>query len=261
MKKEYVINTIASILSILLTLFIWHKFLLSGNSAILIMFIPIFYIFLKKVIEKENKRKFILSSILAISFAIIELVCASINEDYTLNHIWDKWTILNFVGLAIIAWGIISTIYTFLEENEWKDKTIKLLDSKWSFLTYAGLLLIAWIPYFLRYYPGLLTSDSCAQMAQAIGNAPLSNHHPILHTGIISLFVNLGRSIFGNINTGVALYTVFQMIAMASMFSFILVYMKKKNVPCIIRIIALVCFIQYIHYLVLLCGKMYYLQE
>lgn len=245
MKKKYLTNVIAGVLSILLVFFIWHNFSLNGNSAILVMFIPIFYIFLKRVMEKENKRKFIISTVIAVSFAVIELVGKSINEDYTLAHIWDQWILLNFLGTEVIAWSIVSTIYTFLEENEWKAKTIKILDSKWSFLVYALLILIAWIPYFLTYYPGILTSDSCTQVAQAIGNTALNNHHPILHTGIISLFINLGRNVFGNINTGVAFYSIFQMIAMASMFSIVLVYMNKKNVPWTIRIIALLYYMFY----------------
>lgn len=249
--KKYTSNLIAGLLAILLVLFVWHRFLMSGNSVIVIMLLPVFYYFLKRVIEKENKRKFIISIIIAIAFSIIELVCMSINVDYTLNHILDKWTLLNFVGYTILAWSVISTIYTIMEESKLPVKNLKigklelLAESKWSFIINVIVILLAWLPYFLRYYPGLLTADSCTQVAQAIGMAELSNHHPIFHTGIISLFVNLGRTIFGNINTGVAFYTIFQMIAMAIMFSIVLGYLSKRKAPLLVRIVALLYYMFY----------------
>lgn len=249
--KKYTSNIIAGLLAIWLLLFVWHRFLMSGNSVILIMLLPVFYYFLKRVIEKENKRKFILSSIIAVVFATIEIICISINTDYTLNHILDKWTVLNFTGYAILAWSVISTIYTVIEENKLSVKNLKigklelLAESKWSFIINMILILLAWLPYFLRYYPGLLTADSCAQMAQAIGIAELSNHHPIFHTGIISLFVNLGKGVFGNINTGVVFYTIFQMIAMAIMFSIVLGYLSKRKAPLLVRIVALLYYMFY----------------
>lgn len=248
--KKYRNNIIAIILSLILVVFIWHKFLVSGNSIIFILIFMSNYYFLKKVIDNENKRKLIVSSIIAIAFAIIEIICTSINSDYTLNHI-DKWALVNFLGYAILAWSIISTIYTIFEKQDLKNEPIKienisiLSDTKISFLINIILILLAWIPYFLRYYPGLLTADSCAQMMQALGMSALSNHHPIFHTGLIALFVNLGKVVFGNINAGVAVYIIFQMIMMAVMFSAVLYYASKKDVPILIRVIMLLYYMFY----------------
>ena len=248
--KKYRNNIIAIILSLILVVFIWHKFLVSGNSIIFILIFMSNYYFLKKVIDNENKRKLIVSSIIAIAFAIIEIICTSINIDYTLNHI-DKWAPVNFLGYAILAWSIISTIYTIFEKQDLKNEPIKienisiLSDTKISFLINIILILLAWIPYFLRYYPGLLTADSCAQMMQALGMSALSNHHPIFHTGLIALFVNLGKVVFGNINAGVAVYIIFQMIMMAVMFSAVLYYASKKDVPILIRVIMLLYYMFY----------------
>ena len=58
MKKDTTKNIIAIVLALITTIFIWHKFLISGNTVLLITLIPVFYYFFKKVIENENKRKF-----------------------------------------------------------------------------------------------------------------------------------------------------------------------------------------------------------
>lgn len=249
--KKYKNNIIAIILSVILSIFIWHNFLVSGNSVIFILILVALYYFLKRTIDNENKRKFIISGIIALIFAIVEIICTSINTDYTLNNIINKWTIVNFVGYLILGWSIISNLYTFFCKHGIEDKKIKigkiefLTNNKISFVINMILIFIAWLPYFFRYYPGLLTADSCVQVSQAIGLSVLTNHHPIFHTGIISLFVNIGINLFNNINTGVALFILFQMITMSAVFAYILNYISKKNVPTIVKVIILLYYMLY----------------
>lgn len=251
MVKKNIKNIIAIILSIILVLFIWHTFLINGNTVILIILLLIFYKFFKQLLNKIEKRKVIICSIISILFALTELICTSINNDYTLNNILDKWIILNFLGYAILAWSSIVLIYNMFENNSLQLKNIKLgkyeilSDSIFSFFINIVLILLAWLPYFLRYYPGLLTADSCAQVAQALGIAQLTNHHPIFHTGIISIFINTGNLFLGDINKSVALYIIFQMIAMATAFSIVLKYISKKNAPLIVRIVILLYYMFY----------------
>lgn len=249
--KRYTKKIISVILSAILIFFIWHRFLVTGNSVIFPIMFIIFYQFINRMIKKIDKRKCIITSIIAIMFAIIEVICMSINEDFTLNHVLDKWFLLNFSGYAILMWLFISIVYNFLENhtlklNIKKIEQCKLFSNlKKTCFIYISLIFLAWLPYFLRYFPGLLTLDSCDQVAQAIGRIGFSNHHPILHTGIISVFVNIGKTITGNINIGVALYTLFQMFTMATMFSCVLIYLKKNQVPIIIRIALLLYYMFY----------------
>ena len=249
--KKYKNNILSLILALILIVFIWKKFLLDGNTIIFVLIFIALYNFLKKVIKEENKRKFIISGIIGIMFGIIEIVCTSINTDYTLNNILNKWNILNFAGYTILAWSLISWIYTKIEEYKPELKNIKIKNieilstGKISFIINMMLILVSWLPYFLRYHPGLLTADSCTQISQAIGASALSSHHPIFHTALISIFVNIGRALFNNINTGVALYTIFQMIIMSMIFSIVLRYLAKKEVPVFLRVITLLYYMLY----------------
>ncbi len=245
-------NIIAIILSLILVIFIWHKFLVSGNSVIFILLFIGFYYFLAEDFKNINKRKCIISLIIAVIFGLIEIVCSSININYTLENITDKWNIINFAGYTILAWSIILKVYSITEnykqcdEKEIRIGKIRILSSnRVSFLINMLLILIAWLPYFLRYYPGLLTADSCVQVNQAIGNSRLTSHHPVFHTSIISIFINIGVSVFNNINTGVALYTIFQMILLATMFSGVLQYLSKKKTPLNIKFIILLFYMFY----------------
>ena len=249
MKKECKL-IVSLILSLVTILFICHNFSINGNSVVLMMLFPILIIFFKKTLDNIDKRKDIVSIILSILFTIIEIICSSINKDFTLNNIVNKFVILNIAGYLILFWSAISNIYRFIDyfkKNQYTEENkIKILsgNNKWFWISFA-LIFAAWFPYFLRYYPGLLTADSCAQVAQAIGRATLTNHHPVFHTGIISLWVNIGINIFGNINKGIALYTIFQMLIMSIIFAIIINYLSRKEIPLFIRIMFLIYYMFY----------------
>ena len=58
----------------------------------------------------------------------------------------------------------------------------------------------------------------------------------------MGLFYNLGKSIFGGANAGVALYVVLQMIFASFIFSVLATYLYKKNIPNVIAYLTVVYF-------------------
>ena len=253
MKK----NIILTILSAILTGFVWHNFLVSGNNVIFIFLFIASFITMHYIFKENNKRKIIITSIVSIAFSVIEVICNSINMDYTLNHIINKWLVINFLGYYIISMVVMNCIFSFFE----KCKKIKignsiikiknqkinniLSNSKVQFCLCVLLMLIAWMPYFLRYFPGIVTSDSYSQIEMAIGEMDLSNHHPITHTGLIAIFVNIGVKILDDINLGIALYSIASMLIMAILHSCVLRYLRNKGISKIVRTIVLIYYMFY----------------
>lgn len=254
MKK----NIILAILSTILTIFIWHNFRISGNNIIFTFIFIASFSTMKHTLKDANKRKIIVTTIVSILFAIAEIVCNSINTDYTLNHIINKWLLINLVGYYIISMIIMNIVFYIFENfKNIKDKTLNIIkiknprinnmlsNAKIQFILCVILIFISWIPYFLRYYPGIVTPDSYSQIGMAIGNNKLSNHHPITHTGIIAIFINIGVNIFNNINTGIALYSLASMAIMAILGSCVLKYLRDKGLPRLIRAIVLLYYMLY----------------
>ena len=194
-----------------------------------------------------NKRMTIVTGILSIVFALIELICKSINYDYTLNHIFDKWILVNLIGYFTIAWCLITNLfYLFEKANLDNEKAKKILDSKiMHFLACALLMLIVWSPIFLRYYPGIATPDSSSQIYQTVGIDKVTDHHPFAHTAIISVFINIGTKLFNSVETGIALYSIFSMCFLATCFSLVLNYLKQIKVPSIVRLVILLWYMFY----------------
>jgi len=92
----------------------------------------------------------------------------------------------------------------------------------------VGLTVVYSLVWFLGFYPGVLTPDSLNQMNQIFTGA-YTNHHPYYYTMLIKFFVDIGQAIFHNINTGVAMYSLFQIIAMASAFSYMIMTLYQMK--------------------------------
>ena len=120
-KKDVVINSICFIGAIIFTLFIWHKFLASGNSVIFLALLYPIFLVLKNTMEDMDKRKIKIIGITSGIFSIIEVMCSSINIDYTLNSAFDKWLLINLIGYFTISWIIMNLlfkIYGFIENSK-----------------------------------------------------------------------------------------------------------------------------------------------
>lgn len=75
------------------------------------------------------------------------------------------------------------------------------------------------IVLFTCCYPGSLTPDSIDEIGQILSGS-YSNHHPFYYTILIYPFIQLGLNVFHNINTGVALFNIFQIIILSATFAY-----------------------------------------
>lgn len=79
------------------------------------------------------------------------------------------------------------------------------------FKTVFCTLLLVNLPYMALSYPGIFMGDSSSQISQGLGEAELTNHHPVTHTLILSAFLHLGKWI-GDENAGIFLYCLAQAV-------------------------------------------------
>lgn len=86
------------------------------------------------------------------------------------------------------------------------------------------------IPFFLVRYPGVLTGDSVHQMAQILGQEPYSNHHPWYYTMMIGVLFRIGQSLTGSVNCGIAAYTLFSMLFMATCFAAAITFLYYRQI-------------------------------
>ena len=187
---------------------------------------------------------------LSLVLAILEVIGKSIDLYGDLSGIINSWStvlksVVIFIGYLTIFFIVLANIFLKFDEAKVKNKVYKFFTcNKKSFFLIWGLIFIAWLPYFLNYFPGKLTADSMGQVYQSLFKIQFTNHHPVLHTLIIAIPMNIG-SLLKNNNIGVAMYSILQMLALSATFSWAIYYMAKKNVSLKVRIVAFIFYALY----------------
>ena len=120
------------------------------------------------------------------------------------------------LGLALFP--AIATVYSRLSEGGKPQQIRQRAGAVFglSFLVIAAV----WAVFFLIFYPGIAGEDAFWQLAQGLGTEPLSNHHPVAHTLIISFLFRTGLALFGTANAAAAFLSVCQMILLDLCWSF-----------------------------------------
>ena len=98
------------------------------------------------------------------------------------------------------------------------------------FILFTSLIMIFWLPYFFTLYPGGVSPDSISEIRSIQNGVISSDHHPVAHQLFMLIFYNLGFKIFGSVNAAVSTISFVQMIVMASIFSYVIIFLLKNGI-------------------------------
>ena len=141
-------------------------------------------------------------------FLLCFLICAAIN-----------------VLIAVAVWKSDSK-----RMNEPLQKAIgKIGDTKLLFLVW-GVIFVCWLPAYLVCFPGILSYDIVNQTRDALG-VIADNHHPVLHTWLIRVFMRLGEGVFNSYETGIGFLALIQMLLLSYALVRVVLLLKKYKVP------------------------------
>lgn len=246
-KKEEIINSIRIVIKylflIIIPLYGISKFFqveTNKYSDILIVLVLITFIYLFNRHKEKNKLYLLLSFIYSFFFVVGTIIDK--NLDYKFGLFQDKKTLILFLySFTIYFYYFISYLSLIILKNKnkyrLKNNTFK------SFIALTLILFLSYVPYLYSFYPGLLSPDSFSQISQAVGDAAFTNHHPAIHTLFISFCINIGK-IFGKLEYGILIYSIFQTLIMSLIFSYFITFVLKRgfNKPLIIFIIGFYMF-------------------
>lgn len=145
-----------------------------------------------------------------------------------------KEDLFPFAGLALLLWAVSLSLFRFAELHPFPaakrpfSETPRGRFASWAL--WSVFLASAWLPYFLTYYPGLMTGDSFACLVRAAGWAPVNNQQPVFYQLFLRVFYWAG-CLLGSINRGVALYSFTQMLLMASALGYALYWCRRRGCP------------------------------
>ena len=235
-KSRYVISTYKIIEIILI--FFWLITIQNSDS----LYIPYLIIGISSIVlclgrQKRGRQKTGLATAFSLVFTFF--VCTA---NYTLFPEFSvpNMFILNLITVISLVVGSFISFYNILislpnlianitiVKKKSSDNFYQLKPRAVFFISFSIIAITYLLVLFLCKHPGNLSVDSIRQITQNI-TGEYSNHHPFIHTILIGFFINLGQNLFNNINSGVALYSIFQILFMSSIFSYSLVTLYQKN--------------------------------
>lgn len=235
-KYKIHLKNIAYSLISYIAFLIYFNYLFNSSAYNILVTLAYFIIllFFYKINISENKRirkfSYILSLILSCFLSIGNIVYPFVYHGavniFSLRNI--LYSIVCILGLFLFFSRLFSLMFSNIDkvkifENE-RDNTKSF---KW-FLLILGIILICWVPYFLRFYPAIMTPDSYYVIHYA-NSKILSDFHTFGHTWFFGIFFLLGKLLFSNMNMAVAFSIIVQMIIMASIFAYSIIYLYRKG--------------------------------
>lgn len=195
------------------------------------------------IFNKKYKKDIVILSIL-FSFLLTygESAYSIMNsKDISIfSALFSVKSFFSLIGTFNLIYLLLTYIFPKLVSYKMKNKQ-SIIKKKWIIFIISFLVIITcWLPYFLSYYPGILSPDSLSELGTVINNfTTISDHHPVLHILFIAIPYNIGKSIFGTVTMGVALSTILQMSIMSLIFSSFIVFLYNRKVNDFILLIVL----------------------
>ena len=207
--------------------------------------------------------KKIIINILSLLFSLFTTIGNSflIYDSFKLlykNIILGFLNLILFILLFIMFRYLISHLFNYFDKNNdhslSKNKFSIFFDNH-PFITSFIIILICWLPYFILFYPGILSPDPSFQIKQFFGIPNkyssyvvllddaqiITNHHPVLHTLLLGGCLKLGHY-FNNDNLGLFIYIIIQSIVFISTLAYTIKFLKDINIDSKYRFISLLIY-------------------
>lgn len=206
--------------------------------------------------DKKDKRGLTGAGIWAFLFSLcisfgVQLEAGE-NVDFKSIGMWASvliWTLILTLWVhRAWQWLADRQITAKAGEDGTQDGILGRVYGKWERLTgkqqtafTVCFLLLCWLPVFLAVYPGFFVYDAQDELLQ-VQTRSFTTHHPLPHVLLLGGIILAGNKLTGSYNTGIAFYTLLQMLLMAGVFTYVLRYMRAKRIQPVLRILTVLYF-------------------
>ena len=235
------------ILSAILVKIIIELFELKNNSVYVVIVVSIIMFLIDRVIKNKkylkNKTEFILLTLYGfiISMVIIIQNKITFNGEVGLSYLENTFSSFEmidiikfltiFISVLLVVWNLgiwfKKTKFSIFNTIHKEKNTTKSIIKYWC--VFSIFIAVPWLLYLLTYAPGAVLGDSLMSITQGWGEVPLTNHHPVLYSMFVGVFMRIGR-LFNNNNIGIMMYSTVQLLIMSGIVGYFLVWLLKHEV-------------------------------
>lgn len=205
--------------------------------------------------EVLNETKKVSFSKVLVTFLIDVMMLVSLITHISENNDFYESPVINYIRnisfsdlLLIILVSIFVYFllnFLFVVSNKVNVISNLKLDKKFYLVEFL-FIFILWLPIYFICFPGGIFSDTFLSLGQAMGYAPLDNHHPILYTMIIRLIAKILHT--SDLTKVCAVYVFLQMLLMELTIVYFSIWLNKRRIKPIYIIISFLflCFFPYV---------------
>ncbi len=184
--------------------------------------------------RRKVKGELILTSVISVLFGICFVFGAQLRAWGMTGSGYAAKALILFRGIALA--GLIFPFVFFIIQSSYFSDELKApreaVKLKLKYAVSAGGIFLMYVPVLLAYYPAVMAYDFHRQSGEALqGFAHFWPYQPIAHTWLYWLFFKIGEA-FGSLQTGMALYSIFQMLCVSAVFGYlcVMVYRLTRRV-------------------------------
>lgn len=225
-----------------------------GYSMLAVMLYVFLGILIHYSFKKYDKTSLALSAVGGLFLVFSEIAGTYIDVTFKLPDI-SLSLIAASIGIFIVGTAIVNIVLTRFVE--WyksledflpiKNETMGTRAGKlYSSNTYHLLIVwfvifVCWLPCFIAAFPGVFAYDAPHQFTQFY-TGKIANNQPVFSSAVLYVIINLGKSIFGTYDGGVAFFIIIQMLFGSFTLAYSCLFMKKIKAPAIIELCAVLLY-------------------
>lgn len=199
-----------------------------------------------RMFASVKRRNLCCSAVSGLIFSVCMVLGRDIAISGTVNYanpmvygtILCLWVLFTAFMVLLLSW-----IEGFTEESDPIFPKIRAAAPDYKlFLILWLIIFLCWIPTFLAAYPGVYRYDSIYQTSSFAVDGYLHGYHPIIHSLYLIGTLELGNSLLGSYESGLAIYSVSQMLVMSAIYAYACYYLAKRRSPLILQVISAIYF-------------------
>ena len=216
----------------------------------MIIVLPVLLLLYVKIFKYNKKDNIKALNVLSVCFTLLMLLGYSFSQLGTAELLISSEVnilinIIKFIGLYTFFKNVLAALYNLFTKYEFKNKANKVLNklNEHPFIFSCIVLFLVYSVYLLVFYPGVINYDNANQIKEVMGmhtryldsivvineNITLTNFNPIIHTLLLGYLFKFGYTI-GNVNFGMFLYTLIQVIVVVLTLSYTIYFLHKEKV-------------------------------
>jgi len=226
---------IGAVLSLLVSFFVIRGFRFEFGAEVLVprntesftwlllfvLFARFFYLNFKN----NNHRLKIYAAVFGLIIGLFQVIGGCLEHMESVSRVWNDGKVaVNLTNMlfsyACVYYSFAFLAFRLLEQHSQENprRAAGRMRMKSVLLIWLALIL-CYVPWYLYFYPGILTYDSGAQVLEAVTPGYLSDHNPAFVTLLIRAVILPVMKAGGSVQLGIGICTLLQMLIVTFVFS------------------------------------------